>query len=49
MASSKVESRCRIGYFPAGPSWPKITSPLKRRRRIPAMSSIWAVVTFDMP
>ena len=49
MSSSKVASRWRIENCPAGPSWPKITSPCQRRRISPAKSSIWAVVIFGMP
>ena len=33
MSSSKVGSSTRTGNLPAGPSWPKTTSPLKSRRR----------------
>ena len=32
MSSSNDESRCSTGNFPAGPSWPRTTSPRNSRR-----------------
>ena len=49
MSSSNSEPRDRTGQDPAGPSWPKTTSPCQSRRINPAKSSIWAVVIRGMP
>ncbi len=47
--SSNARRGGGTGHDPAGPSWPRITSPAQRRRMRPAKSSICAVVMCGSP